>query len=246
MTVTDPRLLRKAVDDMRDALRDLCDPQRRSYIREDGTLTRHEGDSLLRQLRDEVAGSGGRAGGPRRSAPIPIAVDALDLWNAVTNGALVLAAQAGAHIDGPDPEHVLRATTATAAAGTDLEVVHGVRLALLGWVKGIHALLEPEKRVALWGQACPVEVCGSREVWRLDERDGETKRTAALEVSFEEVWDDSTRQHELVARECRCLGCGEEWPRGKLLFLAKLLGRDFTGVDLSGFGIDTEEGNPAA
>lgn len=245
MTVVDPRILHKAVDDMRHALKDLVDEQRRSYIRADNTVTRHVGDSLLQQLRDEVSGSGGRPGGPRRSAPIPIAVDALDLWNLICSGGLVLAAQTGAHIDGPDPEHVLRAAAAAAAGSTDLDAIHGVRLALNGWVKDIHALLEPEKRVALWGQACPVEVCGAREVWRLDERDGETKRTAALEVSFEEVWNDTIRQHELVARECRCLSCGEEWPRGKLLFLAKLLGRDFTGVDLSVFGIDTE-GEPAA
>jgi hypothetical protein len=58
----DTRLLIKAREDIRFALRDLCDPLQRTIWREDGTLTRHHAVSLLKQLREEVAGSGGRAG----------------------------------------------------------------------------------------------------------------------------------------------------------------------------------------
>lgn len=242
MTSTDPRLLRKVIDDTRDALKDLCDPPRRTIMREDidpdtglvrgfTGVTHHHGASLLEQLRDEVANSSNRGGRRRSSNSSPVGVDALDLWNAVNVGALFLAAQTGAHLDGVDPEHVIRQSVAAAGVSTDVEAVLGVRNALQGWVKAIRTLLDPPKRVPLWGQACPVETCGRVEVWRLDESDGEVKRSAALEVAFTE---DQTGS--LVVRDCRCLGCGEEWPRNRLMFLARLLGRD-VGVD---------EGEPAA
>lgn len=245
MTVVDPRALHKAVDDMRHALKDLCDPTRRSYIRErwnptretweldTGNVTRHEAPALLALLRQEVANSSNRGGRRRTSHSSPVGVDALDLWNNITSGALVLAAQTGAHIDGADPDHVLRASTAAAGGSTDLELVWGVKLALQGWVRAIRTLLDPPKRVPLWGATCPVPTCHTPTVFRLDESDGETKRTAALEVVLEE-----DQYGEMKAVSCRCLSCGEEWPRARLWFLARLLGRDLVGVD--------EEGNPAA
>lgn len=251
MTTSDPRLLHKVVEDCRDALSDLCDPLKRTIMREDINpttgrvrgytgVTRHVGLSLLEQLRDEVANSSNRGGRRKSSSSSPVGVDALDLWNTIATGALFLAAQTGAHIDGVDTEHVLRASVAATSLLADLEAALGVRLALQGWVKSIRTLLDPPKRVPLWTQACPVEDCGEETVWRLDESDGEVKRTAALEVSFAE---DTLGQ--VVAKEARCLACGAEWGRQSLLFLARLLGRDFTGVDLSLFGVE-DEGEPAA
>jgi hypothetical protein len=235
VTVSDPRLLHKVMEDARDALHDLCDPPKRSVWREDGTLTRHTADSLLAQLRDEVANSSNRGGRRRSSNSSPVGVDALDLWNTIATGALFLAAQTGAHLDGVEVEHVLRASVAAAGVLTDVEAVLGVRNALEGWLKAIRTLLDPPKRVSLWGQACPMETCGNTTVWRQDESDGEVKRTAALEIVLEE-----DQLGARVAKECRCLACNEVWPRNRLLFLARLLGSDVSGLG------GVEEGEPAA
>lgn len=231
----DTRLLLRAREDVRDALRDLCDPLKRAVWREDGTLTRHHAVSLLKQLREEVAGGQGRPGGPRRSAPIPVAVDALDLWNSIQAGARFLATQTGAHLDGYGPEHAIRQAVAAVAGSTDLTAVWGVRNALDGWVKAIRLLLDPPKRISLWGKACPVEVCGESTVWRRDERDGEVKRTAALEIGMQE-----DQYGTLRARECRCLACNEVWPATRFLELAEAMGIYIPGVS----GVD--EGEPAA
>lgn len=232
MTAADARLLHKVREDCRHALTDLCDPQRRAIWREDGTLSRHHAVSLLKQLREEVAGSGGRPGGPRRSAPIPVAVDALDLWNVIETGAIFLAASTGAHLEVSGPEHAIRQAVAAAGGLSDVEAVLGVRNTLEGWAKAIRTLLNPAKRVPLWGKACPVEVCGERTVWRQDVSDGEAKRTAALEIVMEE-----DRSGTLAAKECRCLACNEVWPRDRLLELAESMGLAIPGM---------EEGNTAA
>jgi hypothetical protein len=231
----DARLLHKVRDDIRFALRDLCDPLKRTVWREDGMVTAHHAVSLLKQLREEVAGSGGRAGGPRRSAPIPVAVDALDLWNSIQAGALVLAAETGAHLDLHDTEHAIRKSVAAAGGLSDLEALWGLRNALETWVKAIRTLLDPPKRISLWGKACPMAACGEQTVWRRDERDGEVKRTAALEVAMEE-----DRSGSLVAKECRCLACNEVWPRSKLVELANAMGLYVPGIS------GVEEGEPAA
>jgi hypothetical protein len=235
MTTSDARLLHKVMDECRQALHDLCDPLKRAVWRMDGTLTRHHAVSLLKQLREEVSGSGGRPGGPRRSAPIPVAVDALDLWNSIEAGAVFLAAQTGAHLDDTTPEHAIRQSVAAAGGLTDLEAVWGLRNTLETWVKAIRTLLDPPKRISLWGKSCPMAACGESTVWRRDERDNEVKRTAALEVAMEE-----DRSGSLVARECRCLACNEVWPRDKLMDLAGAMGLYVPGV--SGL----EEGEPAA
>lgn len=229
----DARLLRKAADETRQALADLCDPLKRSVWREDGTLTRHHAVSLLKQLREEVAGSGGRVGGPRRSAPVPVAVEALDLWNTITSEAVkTLARQTGAHLEQEGPEHAIRQSVAAVTASTDLLAVWGVRNTLEGWTKAIRTLLYPSKRIPLWGKSCPVEGCGERTVWRRDESDGEVKRTAALEIGMDEDGSGS-----LAAKECRCLACAEVWPRDRLLELAESMGLLIPGVI---------EGEPAA
>lgn len=226
MTISDTRLLRQAIDDTRHALADLCDPLKRAVWREDGTLTRHHAVSLLKQLREEVAGSGGRPGGPRRSAPVPVAVDALDLWSAIQAGALLLARETHAELDSHDPEHAIRKAVAAVALSTDLPSVWGVRNALEGWTKAIRLLLDPPRKVPIWGKSCPVEGCGEKTVWRRDESDGEVKRTAALEIGMAEG-----RSGTLEARECRCLACGEVWPRDRLLDLAEAMGLAIPGLE---------------
>ena len=225
-TTAELRMLLKVRDDIRFALADLCDPLKRSVWREDGTLTRHHAVSLLKQLREEVAGGGGRPGGPRRSAPIPIAVDALDLWGAVVEGARVMAKTMETQLEQPGPEHAIRQAVAAASASTDLEALWGMRNTLETWVKQIRALLYPSKRVPLWGKACPAEACGESTVWRRDETDGETKRTAALEIGM-----DENQSGTLAATEARCLACGEVWPRDRLLELAEAMGLAIPGLE---------------
>lgn len=222
----DPRLVHKAREDIRYALRDLCDPLKRTVWREDGTLTTHHAVSLLKQLREEVAGSGGRAGGPRRSAPVPVAVEALDLWNSVVAGARLMVEATDTQLTEPGPEHAIRRSVASAGGMTDLNVLWGIRNTLDGWVKAIRALLYPAKRVPLWGRACPVEGCGESRVWRRDETDGEVKQTAALVIGMEE-----DQVGTLVAKQCECLACGEVWPSSRLLDLAKAMGVVIPGLE---------------
>jgi hypothetical protein len=223
------------MEEVRDALHDLCDVQVRSVWREDGTVTRHEGLSLLDQLRDEVANSSSRGGRRRSSNSSPLAVDALDLWNTIGAGMTELCSEFDAHSEAPGIEAGLRATVAAAGGSTDLEALLGLRAFLRAWVNSIRTLLDPPKRVPLWGHACPVDVCGERTVWRVDESDGELKRAAALEAALAE----NTRG-DLEVTEVRCLACAEPWPRAKLYFLARLLGCELPGVE------NEETGEPAA
>jgi hypothetical protein len=220
----DPRLLHQARDDVRYALKELCDPLRRTVWREDGTLTTHHAVSLLKQLREEVGNSGGRSGGIRRAAPIPVAVEALDLWNSVLAGAHLMAEETGATLTEPGPEHAIRRAVAEAGGCTDLEVLWGIRNMLDGWAKSIKALLHPTRRIPLWGKSCPE--CWEVTVWRRDESDGEAKRTAALEIGM-----DENQSGTLAATEARCLGCGAVWPRSRLLELAEAMGLAIPGVE---------------
>jgi len=222
----DARLLRQAIDDTRHALADLCDPLKRAVWREDGTLTRHHNVSLLKQLREEVANSSSRGGRRRTSNSSPLGVDALDLWTAIQAGALLLARETGADVAPGDPEQAIRESVAAVAVSTDLPAVWGVRNTLEGWTKAIRLLLDPPRKVPIWGKACPVEGCGEVTVWRRDESDGEVKRTAALEIGMAEG-----RSGTLEARECRCLACGEVWPRDRLLELAEAMGLAIPGLE---------------
>lgn len=222
----DTRLLLKAREDIRYALADLCDPLKRTIWREDGTLTRHHAVSLLKQLREEVGNSSGRSGGLRRAAPVPIAVEALDLWDSVVAGARKMVDSTGAHLEQDGPEHAIRQSVAAAGGMTDLEALWGIRYALEGWVKAIRALLNPAKRIPLWGCTCPMDGCGETTVLRRDETDGEIKRTAALVIGMEE-----DRSGSLTAKQAECLACGEVWPHDKLLDLAEAMGLVVPGLE---------------
>lgn len=222
----DPRLVHKAREDIRYGLRDLCDPLKRTVWREDGTLTVHHAVSLLKQLREEVANSSNRGGRRKSSTSSPVGVDALDLWNAVVQGAHLMVEQTGASVDQAGPEQAIRRVVAEAGGMTDLEALWGIRNTLDGWVKAIRALLYPSKRIPLWGRPCPADGCGEKTVWRRDESDGEVKQTAALVIGMEE-----DQFGTLKAKQCECLACGEVWPSGRLLDLAKAMGVVIPGLE---------------
>jgi hypothetical protein len=204
---SDPRLLHKAIDDTRAALVDLCHPIIRGFLNGNLSVDQRIAPSLLDQLRRAVGNTSSSGGAPGRSAPIPISADALDLLETITVGARKLVELAGATPDGASIEQRLRAAVAAAGQSTDLQVVQGVRFALAGWVRAIHNLLDPPKRIYL---AAPCPACGSSMVWRRDESIGEDVQQPALQVDGKSG--------------CDCLACGEHWPPSLFEHLARVLG----------------------
>lgn len=218
MTVTDPRLLRQAIDDTRAHLAELINPQVRSYIRDKidpgsgavigiaGT-TRHPVPSLLQQLRRAVASTQSSGGGPGKAAPIPISADAYDLLTDITARVALLVELWQAPRDHSTVEDRLRAVVNIAGMSTDLEAVYGLRLALAKWVARIRDLFDPPKRLYL---AAPCPRCEVSMVWRRDDRLGEDVQQPALQV------DGTTG--------CTCLSCGAHWDPTLFEHLASVLG----------------------
>jgi hypothetical protein len=204
---SDLRSLHKAMDEVRVALSDLTAPSVRGQWRDDGTVSRHRAPSLLDQLRSQVGNSSGRGGAPGKTAPIPINADALDLLNTITWGTDDLVRLADVSPDVASVEGRLKAVAAAAGGWTDLEAVHGVRLALSGWVRAIRTLLDPPKRLYL---AAPCPRCEQSMVWRRDESIGEDVQQPALQVDGIEG--------------CTCLACGAHWPPQLFEHLASVLG----------------------
>lgn len=226
----DPRILHKAREETRDALHDLCDPIKRGFLTDSMTVSQHVAPSLLDQLREAVA-TGRERGAGRRGLGLPISVDAHDLLTEIGRRTIWLVRETGATPAGQDVEPNLREVVASCGLSLDLESVLGVRGFLRAWTNSIRTLFDPPKRWALWGFSCPE--CDEHTVWRLDDSDGEEKRTAALEVAFTE-----TDGGEQRIRDVHCLACQEEWVPSQLLFLGRLLGCEIPGVDT--------EGEPAA
>lgn len=219
MTIpVDARLLRAAIDDTRRHLSELVSPQIRSYPREtidpetgavlgiDG-LTRHPVSSLLQQLRHAVASSTSRGGGPSKYAPIPISADAYDLLTSITSRTARLVELWQARPDSTSVEDRLRAVVCEVGQSTDLDAVHGARLALARWVQAIQALLDPPKHLYL---AAPCPQCDTSMVWRHDDSTGEDVQRPALQVDGKEG--------------CACLNCGAHWPPSHFEHLASVLG----------------------
>lgn len=225
----DPRLLHKTREEVRTALHDLCDPMKRGFLTDSMQVSTHIAPSLLDQLREAVA-TGTERGGRGRGVGLPLAVDAHDLLVEIGQRTIWLVQQTGATPAGADIEPNLREVVASCGLSLDLESILGVRGFLRAWAGQIRNLFDPPQRWALWDYACPV--CQSKTVHRLDDSDGEEKRTAALEVS----WLGTGRSKVL---QCvRCLACQEEWQPNQVLFLGRLLGCDLPGL--------SDEGEPAA
>lgn len=238
----DPRILNKTRDEVRTALHDLCDPIKRGFLTDSMSVSQHEAPSLLNQLRDAVAnGKGSATRG--RGRGLPISVEAHDLLVDVRRritcrqrscppGWLCFAHDLGLSLVGSEIEPNLREVAAACGLSMDLESILAVRRFLTAWAAQIGTLFDPPQRWALWDFACPE--CDAKTVYRLDDSDGEEKRTAALEVAF--TGTDSDRAIQCV----RCLACLEEWQPNQLMFLGRLLGCEIPGVD------HEDEGEPAA
>jgi hypothetical protein len=236
----DPRILNKTRDEVRTALHELCDPVKRGFLTDSMQVSTHIAPSLLDQLREAVA-TGTERGGRSRGVGLPLAVDAHDLLVEIDRriscrrrscepGGECFAHELGVSLVGSEIEPNLREVVAACGVSLDLEAILGVRRFLTAWITGIGTLFDPPQRWALWDYACPV--CQAKTVYRLDDSDGEEKRTAALEVS----WLGTGRSKVL---QCvRCLACQEEWQPNQVLFLGRLLGCELPGL--------SDEGEPAA
>jgi hypothetical protein len=228
---TDQRLLRKTMDEVREAHTSLVDPIKRGFLTDSMEVSTHIAPSLLNQLRQAVA-TGNSTGGVRgRGTPLPISADAHDLLGTITESTMGMLRHFGTTPAGRAVEPNLREVVACCGLSTDLEALLGVRGFLRAWVASIRSMFDPPKRIYLWGHPCPV--CNSREVFRLDESDGEEKRIAPLEVAFVE-----SETGERKIKDVHCLACLEEWLPSQLMWLGRLLGQEIPGVET--------EGEPAA
>lgn len=224
--VTDPapqrelttRELARLRDDVRYAHRDLVDPRERGIIRDNGTTTRHIADlSLLGQLREATGSNGGRPNGPRKTTPMPIDPDAVDLLAAITTTAADLYSSAWhadtnpATADGDNIEQHLAATVAMVCRRTNGQHLLYLHRTLADWVRTIDTMLDPPRRFHL---AAPCPACDARMVWQDDPRTGERVQVPALHVDG--------------MRGCVCLNpkCGHVWPTTHLHHLAEVIGCD--------------------
>lgn len=226
----DPRLLHKTREEVRQAHAELVNPIKRGFLTDSMEVSTHLAPSLLNQLRQAVA-TGLEKGSRGKGTPLPISTDAHDLLVTITRQSMWMLHKMGMRPASRDIESNLREAVASCGLSSDVEAILGVRGLLRAWVYSIRSMFDPPKRIQLWGHTCPE--CDSREVWRLDESDGEEKRSAALEVSFTES-DTGDRKIRYV----QCLSCMEEWKPNQLMFLGRLLGCSIPGVE--------DEGEPAA
>lgn len=210
--VGDPRV-RDAVEETRQALSDLIDPQVRGFLGDDLRVTQRTAPSLLAQLRDAIANSKGAGGVRAKSRPIPIAADAVDLLGVIARGTEGLIVQMSARPSSYRLEDRLRAVVDAAALWDDPEVIHVVRGALSSWANKIRTLLDPPRRMHL---AAPCPECGVSMVLRRDESVGEDVRSPALQVDGRSG--------------CDCLACGRHWAPEQFEFLARVLGCPPPGV----------------
>lgn len=230
--MVDQRVLNKTRDEVRQAHSELVDPIKRGFLTDSMEVSTHTAPSLLNQLRQAVA-TGSERGSRGRGTPLPISADAHDLLDDITQHAMGILKSKYFRIQpaSRDIEPNLRELVAACGLSTDLEALLGVRGYFRSWVASIRSMFDPPKRVYLWGHACPA--CQAKVVYRIDDTDGEEKRSASLEVAFVE---SDTGERKI--KDVHCLACQEEWLPSQLLWLGRLLGCEIDGVD--------HEGEPAA
>lgn len=207
LTAPDPRQLADSRDRLRDACRDLIDPQTTEIVRDDQTTTRHVGPSLMAQLRAAIATGGESAMGSRsRGRPLVIVASAHDLL-----AAIVYDVAAWPWCERGSTEDRIRGCVATLARGVDLDAIRFVDRHLTAWSADIRALLNPGPRRHL---AAPCPACGYRMAWVRDPGTGERVQVHALQVAM------SSNSEGL---QCTCLACATVWPESHFELLAAVL-----------------------
>lgn len=208
MTTLDARELADARERLRDACRELTDPQTTDIVRDDHTRTRHVGPSLMSQLRAAIATGGETTMGPRSGGrPLVIVASAHDLAAAIAADV----ADWPWCERGGDTDQRIRGCVATLCRGTDLESITYVDRHLTVWSTDIRALLNPGKRRHL---ASPCPACGYRMAWVRDPGTGERVQVHALQVA--PAGNGGTLQ-------CTCQACATVWPESHFELLAAVL-----------------------
>jgi hypothetical protein len=209
MTTPDARLLTDARDRLRNACRELIEPQTADVVRDDDTTTRHVGPSLMSQLRAAVATGTETAIGARgRGRPLVIVASAYDLLAGITAD---VADWPWCERGNRCTDQRIRECVQSLCRGVDLEAMTYVDRHLARWSGDIRALLNPGKRRHL---ASPCPACGYRMAWVADPGTGERVQVHALQVA---------RAVSGGGLQCTCLACGCVWPESHFELLAAVL-----------------------
>lgn len=204
-TMNEIRPLKAALNELAEAVTQLCDPLERTVLRDDLTTTEHIAPSLLSQIAQ--LGHGGETG-KGKGAPnrLPLDPSQLDAWIEIRTSSQDLHDRAVMHSQ-LTPEQHIRRIAELAQSWSDPQAVLWVRDHLLIWRRMILSVLEPRRHAHL-AAACPA--CEVRMVWRQDDHGGERVQVPALSV------DGQTG--------CTCLACGAHWAPQQLEHLAMVLG----------------------
>lgn len=217
----DPRTLRRLHDELRTLAATLTDKTERTYIRDDRSVTRHQGPSLLKQLRDAV-GTGTESGraGRGRGIPLPIDVTATDMLAQIEADVIHLHLEALKR-DGYTTEDRIKALVRIATRWAEPDAVGAAVNHLRKLAAEITNLLDPPRRPHF---AAPCPACDTRMVKRLDPATGDIVQIPALSYDPD--------------RGAVCLNkqCGHVWPHGNLELLAKVIGCDPIREDLEAAG----------
>jgi hypothetical protein len=195
------RELHRAQAQARAVAAELVDPDVREQPRDDGTVTRHIGPSLLAQLRAAVAtgSESGRVVRSRAGLPMVLCAAALDLVHEIESETALWWPREHA------AEARIRAVTAAAGRWTDMDLVARLVAQMRSWAAAIRAYLDPPRRLHI-AAACPA--CDVRMVHRRDDT-GAMVLVPVLQV------DGDTG--------CVCLACRHHWPTTHLELLARAL-----------------------
>lgn len=206
VTTLDVRLLIEARDQLRQACRDLIDPQTTVIDRDDQTTTRHVGPSLIALLRAAVAtGNETNVGTRARGRPLVIVTSAHDLLAAIAADV----ANWPWHERGSIDDRI-RGCVEALCRTVDIDAIHHIGRLLTRWAAEIRALLNPGPRRHL---AAPCPACGYRMASVRDPGTGDRVQVHALQVS--RAGDGGL--------QCTCLACLTVWPESHFELLAGVL-----------------------
>jgi hypothetical protein len=195
-----------------DAISKLIDPKPETRHLEDGHIKIEWLDSRYQQLCDEIPGSRGNKARLPASSP-PLCIDAAELKHEIDTAAAVWEPKPLIDASQSDPPAIavirLRAVDGRAWRPQDVRHIDGITATITAWCEAIQQLLNPTPK---WTLPSPCPACGTKTVYRINSG-GESVRQAALTVGPE---------------GCNCLKCHTLWSPDRFIFLAKVLGYEFT------------------